>query len=48
LSYNIKYRFQNVWNHVISENTNTEFTVVRAVNYDVSKERGIGKGVINI
>ena len=46
LSYYIKSRFKNVWNHIISENTNTEFSVVRAVSYTGSKESGVGKGVI--
>jgi len=31
---------------VISENTNTEFSVVRAANYEESKESGVGKGLI--
>ena len=46
LSYYIKLRFKNVWNHIISENTNTEFSVIRAVKYEGSKESGVGKGVI--
>jgi hypothetical protein len=46
LSYYIKSRFKKVWNHIISENTNTEFSVVRAVSYTGSKESGVGKGVI--
>jgi len=46
LSYYLKLRFKNVWNHIISENTNTEFSVIRAVNYEGSKESGVGKGVI--